>query len=108
MRTEPRPSGVTVVQITGTPGELVSASPGRTSLLISATTADIWVSDRNTLAVGEGVRCSVALDPVELCACHQGSFVNKQLFARTAGGTATVFIIEGFEELWAELATHTF
>jgi hypothetical protein len=72
------------------------ADSNRNALTLSAADADIWVGLDATVAVGSGLRIVNGTAPFNLCGCHGGWWVNKQLFAITAAGIHNITVIESF------------
>jgi hypothetical protein len=60
-------------------------------------TADVFISPEPAIAAGRGLCVVHGGQTEEVCECHQGDWVKKALFAITSAGTATLYIIEGFD-----------
>lgn len=102
MRTFPRPASISTVTVGATAIQVLSPSPSRTSLLLSARGGTIWVSSSPTLAVGEGIAITAGVQPLQICTCHFGTFLMDRLFAIADGASRQLFILEGFEEQWLQ------
>lgn len=99
-RRTPRPSNYHANTVTVTPALVCGGSPDRRALLISTTTADVYLSPDPAIVAPRGLRITAGQPPVEICACHQGQFVCMPLYGTTLAGTAIVYVIEGFEDQW--------
>jgi hypothetical protein len=95
---QPKPSVFETVAVLVTVTKLVSASPTRRALRISTRAHDIYIAPTHLVALGAGIRIVNGQHSEEFCACHVGDWVTKDLYAIADGGTATVHVIEGFEE----------
>lgn len=92
----------TILVSNATPTKICSPAPDRTALLFSVQGGDVYISPDPNVAVGHGLHLVDGQPPVEVCACHQGDWVSRDLWALASANNTPVYIIEGFEPLKAE------
>ena len=93
-----KPANSQTVVIGAAAARLLSPSDGRTSILISTTTNDVWISTKPNMTVGQGLHITTTEQPFEFCSCHFGSEIQKAWYAIAAGAGTNVFVMEGFDE----------
>jgi hypothetical protein len=94
----PNRSDFYTVTVTVAVVKLCGSSPARRALRLTTRGADVYIAPSAAVALGQGFRLVNGTASEELCACHVGDWVTRELYAIADGATATVHVIEGFEE----------
>ena len=92
-----RPANFSTVIVGTAVAKLLSPSPDRTAIRISVKGGDVYISPDPNVAVGHGLRIVDGQHSEEVCACHQGDWVGRDLWAIASAASTAVYIIEGFE-----------
>lgn len=97
-----RPSSFITVVVATTVTKILSSAPDRTAIRFSASGGDVYVSPDPNVAVGTGLRVTAGQHTEEVCACHQGDWVGRDLWAIASAANTQLYIIEGFTPPWWE------
>lgn len=77
--------------------QLVGPSDTRTALTITTSDQDLFLSPEASVSDGAGLRVVSGQAPIQICRCHVGDWLNRNIWAIAPGGNTTVYVIEGFE-----------
>lgn len=97
MSREAKPAVVRSIRHPGGTIQLLSPDAHRTALTIQSPDGQCYIWNDKTASISSGFVVKIDNPPLEFCRCHQGTFVNGEIWAASAGGACTLNIIEGFE-----------
>lgn len=97
----PGPSVIDTITVGVTPTKILSQATTRSSVRFSVMSADVYIAPDAQVALGAGLRVVDGDHSEEVCSCHAGDWVERELWAIADGAPATLHIISGFNS-WHE------